>query len=348
MDSVFVPEGTIAEAVIFFPMLILIICASWFIQILIHEAGHLFFGLLSGYKFGAFRILSFMWVKDRGTIRFCRHSLTGVLGQCIMEPPDLINGRIPFLLSLMGGSLMNILSAFAFWALHFTFERESFAAIATFYLAIMGLMSAIENAMPVRTSAMCNDGYNALSLIRNPDAVCAYWKEMKIGQQIAMGFELNAMPDEWFDLPDDDAMKNPRIAAIGLWRCSRLIETGRYEEADALMAHLLEIDSDMVDRYRRMMVCDRMCIEMIYANRPEIVEAMLTREQQRFMKSMKRDLTVLRTQYIYALLHDRNEQHAAALRAQFEKTAQSHPYPVELKPERELMDIAYQKATKAA
>lgn len=35
-----------------------------FVQLIIHEAGHLVFGLLSGYAFGSFRIFSFMWVKE--------------------------------------------------------------------------------------------------------------------------------------------------------------------------------------------------------------------------------------------------------------------------------------------
>ena len=31
----------------------------------IHEGGHLVFGLLTGYKFSSFRIMSFMWVKEK-------------------------------------------------------------------------------------------------------------------------------------------------------------------------------------------------------------------------------------------------------------------------------------------
>ena len=38
------------------------------VQIIIHEAGHLIFGQLSGYEFSSFRIFSFMWIKKNGKI----------------------------------------------------------------------------------------------------------------------------------------------------------------------------------------------------------------------------------------------------------------------------------------
>ena len=39
-----------------------------FLQTVIHEAGHLVFGLLSGYQYCSFRIGSFMWIKQDGKI----------------------------------------------------------------------------------------------------------------------------------------------------------------------------------------------------------------------------------------------------------------------------------------
>lgn len=49
------------------PNIYLIIATLLFgiiLQIIIHEAGHLFFGLLSGYKFISFKVFNFAIVKD--------------------------------------------------------------------------------------------------------------------------------------------------------------------------------------------------------------------------------------------------------------------------------------------
>ena len=66
-----------------------------FIHIILHELGHLIGGLMSGYEFCSFRIMSFMWKKENGKIRLRRMNLAGTGGQCLMSPPDMINGKIP-------------------------------------------------------------------------------------------------------------------------------------------------------------------------------------------------------------------------------------------------------------
>ena len=55
-----------AESIDFLLRLIIAVIAYFPILLLnmvIHESGHLVFGLLSGYSFSSFRIMSFMWVK---------------------------------------------------------------------------------------------------------------------------------------------------------------------------------------------------------------------------------------------------------------------------------------------
>ena len=63
--------------------------AASFVHMILHEAGHLIFGLMTGYKFNSFRIASFMWIRENGKLRLKRHSLAGTGGQCLMTPPDI-------------------------------------------------------------------------------------------------------------------------------------------------------------------------------------------------------------------------------------------------------------------
>lgn len=58
-----------------------------FFHILIHEGGHLVFGLLTGYQFSSFRVASFIWVKENGKLKLKRLRLAGTAGQCLMGPP---------------------------------------------------------------------------------------------------------------------------------------------------------------------------------------------------------------------------------------------------------------------
>ena len=113
----------------------------------------------------------------------------------------------------------------------------------------------------------------------------AFWLQLKVNEQIAKGIRLKDMPDEWFVVPDDEAMQNSMVATQGVFATNRLMDQQRFEDADRLIAHLLEIDSGIIGLHRNLMICDRMYCELIHDNRKEILEEMLTREQIKFMKA---------------------------------------------------------------
>ena len=50
LDSLFEADKTFGEFLLAFAVLFIEIYAALFLQILIHEAGHLLFGLLTGYR----------------------------------------------------------------------------------------------------------------------------------------------------------------------------------------------------------------------------------------------------------------------------------------------------------
>lgn len=311
-----------------------------FIQLIIHEAGHLVFGLVSGYKFSSFRIFSFMWVKENEKIRLRRLSIAGTGGQCLMSPPDMKDGKIPLVLYNLGGSLMNVIASALFFALYILTKDTSILPTMLLMCAIVGVAIAIMNGVPMRLGTVDNDGYNAFSLTRNNEAMRSFWIQMKVNEQLARGVRLKDMPDEWFTVPFDEAMKNSMVVVMGIFACNRLMDQQDFQEADKLMEHIMNIESGMVGLHRSLMVCDRMYIEMISENRREIIDGMLTKEQKQFMKQMKKFPSVLRTEYVLALLHDKDDVKAEQIKTLFEKCAESYPYQNDIESERELIEIA--------
>ena len=199
------------------------------------------------------------------------------------------------------------------------------------------------NGIPMRMGTVDNDGYNAFALSRNKEAVEAFWVQLKVAEQSSKGVRLKDMPAEWFSVPTDEAMKNSMVATRCVFTCNRLMDEEKFEEADALMSHLLEIESGIVGLHRDLLMCDRIYVELIGENRSEVIESMMTKEQKKFMKAMKRFPSILRTQYVLALLSEKDASKAEAIRGDFEKTVKSYPYPHEIHSERELMRIAERK-----
>ena len=145
-------------------------------------------------------------------------------------------------------------------------------------------------------------------------------------------------------VPEDEAMKNSIIASVGVLACSRLMDEHRFAEADELMERLLSIESGIVGLHKSLMMCDRIYVELITQNRTEILDSMMTKEQKKIMKAMSKYPTVLRTEYVYALLADRDKAKAREIEAKFERNAAGYPYPSEIEGEKEMMKIAEELA----
>jgi len=321
--------------------------AAMLLQIIIHEAGHLVFGLLTGYKFSSFRIFNLMLLKEDGRLRFRKLSIAGTGGQCLMCPPDLKDGKMPYMLYNFGGAIMNILAAVLSLALCFILQSYSAGWAFCAILAVIGLGYALINGLPVKMGPVNNDGRNAFDMVASEEAVRAFWVQLKINEMVSKGVRLKDMPESWFTVPSDESMKNGITAASAVFACNRLMDMHRFSEADALMARILSPEIGLIDLYRMMLVCDRMYVELISVNRPGIIEGMRTSDQLKLMKSMKNNPSVLRTEYAYALLTEKNVAKAREIEKQFEKSSKSYPYPNEIEAERELLLIANEIAEDA-
>lgn len=328
-----------------FALMMVCLYGAALIQIIIHEAGHLVFGLLTGYRFCSFRVFSLMWIRENGKIRLKRMSLAGTGGQCLMGPPELSDGKMPVMLYNFGGAILNLVSAALFLGLSFLCPPVSMVRVFLWFLAVFGLGFALMNGLPLPAAGLSNDGRNALELSRSREAARAFWVQMKVNELTSDGVRLRDMPEEWFAVPSAEAMGNGIIAPIGVLACSRLMDEHRFAEADALMKDLLSQKNAVAAVHRGLMVCDRMFLELIGENRPAVLSAFRTKEQEQLMKAMKTFPSVLRTEYACALLGGRDPARAETFRRQFEKAVRSYPYPGEIRAERELMALAADAAS---
>lgn len=329
--------GDIAPTVI---SLILGLYAAMYLHIALHEAGHLLFGLLSGYGFSSYRVGSFMVVKESGKLRFRRLSIAGTGGQCLMTPPELVDGKMPYVLYNLGGCIVNVAMGLVCLLVGFTLREGSLWRMLMMISAAVGFGFGLVNGIPMNMGAVNNDGQNALSLGKDPAALRSFWVQMKINETIARGIRLKDMPEEWFAIPEESQMGNAMVASLAVFATNRYMDAQEFDKAAELLEHLIEMESGITGLHKGMMICDLAYCEMIGQNRPEKLERLQTKEQKQFMKSMKTFPTVVRTEYAYALLQEKDMKKAEKLQGEFEKLAKNYPYPSDIQSERELMEIA--------
>ena len=113
---------------------------AFILHIIVHEAGHLFFGLLSGYKFVSFRVFDFKIIKDEnGKLSFRYEKIAGTGGQCLMRAPEYVEGKFKYKLYLLGGVIFNVLFSIVFWLILPSYYTLLFALIG-FTLAFLNLI----------------------------------------------------------------------------------------------------------------------------------------------------------------------------------------------------------------
>ena len=128
---------------------------SLFIQIILHEGGHLLFGLATGYKFVSFRIFNFTLIRLDGKFCIKKFKIAGTGGQCLLTPPERALEEIPTALYNAGGFLVNIIvSAVAFAII----SHYDAALLKVFLLlfGITGMFLALLNGIPISTSQKKN------------------------------------------------------------------------------------------------------------------------------------------------------------------------------------------------
>ena len=337
MDGVITASSTVRDDVTALIVLFLGMYLSFLLQLVVHEVGHLIFGLLSGYRFTSFRIGSFMWIREEDKLRVRRLSIAGTGGQCLMAPPEMVDGKLHVVLYNLGGCIMNFGIAVIFFVL--SFVSAPLAAVFFSMAGVIGLAFAIINGIPLRLGVVDNDGYNAFSLKKNPEALRGFWVQMKANEMTAKGVRIKDMPEEWFALPSTEQMKNSMIAPLGVFACNRLMDEHRFHEADSLIGKLLHTDCGIVGLHRGMLLCDRIYCELMGENRPEVLKKYLTKEQKKFMRSMKSFPAVIRTQYVYTVLAQNDLEEGERILSRFEKCAETYPYPSDIQSERKLLQI---------
>ena len=316
------------------------IAISFLLSIIIHESGHLIFGLLTGYKFSSFRIGNFMWIKQNGKIKFRRLSISGTGGQCLMIPPQDKNGRVPTVLYNLGGVLMNLVFGIVCILLYIILSSIPVFSLVLLSSAVISLILALSNGIPMAVGGLPNDGMNAYYLSGNKTAALAFRNQLLMNAELAKGARISDMPEEWFRLPEDADMKNVHCASIAVFASNRFMDSMDFASAEAEVNKLLKSNYNIASIHRSLLTCDLVYCRLIKDGDRAEISSLLTISQQKFMQSMKSFPSVLRTEYAIAVIRDKNAEMAENIKQKFDKAAKKYPYPQDAEQEERLMEYA--------
>ena len=337
-------EMSVLQMIGAFAYLVIWVYGALLLQAVIHEAGHMVGGLLTGYRFVSFNIMGAIWQKGPdGKIRMGRMKMAGMGGQCLMAPPAYDEGRFPCTVYNLGGVAANVIVSGLLLAAWLAFRPGLLLTVPLVTMALIGFVLAVVNGIPLPGGGVQNDGANQVCISRSVHAKRALWVQISLAEAVSEGKRLRELPEEWFAPFPEEEMDNPIVCAISVFDANRLIDALRFEEAEQAILRLLAREKGVLPLHRMLLTADGAVCELIAGRPGELTESLDSKQNQQLIKAMKQHPSILRTQYALALLRDRDGEKAGKLLEQFERAAQKHPNPQEIIGERELL-LAIQNA----
>lgn len=324
--------------------LIVMMSAAFYLQLILHEGGHLVCGLLTGYRFVSFRVGSWMVQRENGRLHFRRYTLAGTGGQCLLAPPEMTDGKMPYRLYNLGGVLANLLTALLAGVLIVPCRDVWGAKVFFEMLCLTGIGIALTNGVPLRVQGVANDGANARDLGKDPAALRSLWVQLSINAKQADGVALRDMPEEWFTQPTGN-LDSIMVATLAVLHANRLMDERRFAETAQAIDALETQKTAVLPLYRYLLLCDRLtCALLLGEDTAPMLERWNSREMRGFRKQMKTNPAVLRTEYGTALLLQKDATAARKFRDQFDRCTKTYPYAAEAESERILLGLLDEKA----
>lgn len=319
------------------------LCLSFIFNIFIYEIGRLIFGLMTGYKFLSFRISNTVIIRKSGKLTVKKNKSVRTSGNCVMLPPIKNNGKIPYYFYNKGGAILNFL-LLPWYALLCSEINSDLLEMIVVLLMIMSITSIVISVFGGSTNNeyITDKSYNVTLFKRKRKALQAFYIEMKIYEKILKGVRLQNLSDKYFEILNEYSVDNCFMEAVEAIYYKKLIDMHEFDRAKIRIEKILEADKKISDTYKCLLTCDYIYCQLVSGNIFKAKKA-YTNEIKKLMSSMKKNLTVIRTRYSYALLVDESLSEAGKQRKLFDRLSKKYPYKVEIGSEKELIDIVYSK-----
>lgn len=335
-SAVFLPETVLEWNVFHFVLGIIFFCLSYFLHILIHELGHLIFGLLTGYSFVSFRVGSFTVIKEDGKFKRKKFHLPGTGGQCLMSPPEYSEKSFPYVIYNLGGVLLNLIASIIALGIIVGIEQLSaFSLVGWQLFFVAGLFTAVTNGIPVKIGGLPNDGHNIYSLMKKEENKKAFFIQLKMNALMTQGIRIKDIPFEELSVDELNTQTSTLQAAVHILQYNWYLDRLNLEKAQQKLTELLSYMDNYPLFYKQELACEQLFLALVSHEDSAVIEELYNEELKTYIKKMtflpnkKRLLMSLEAHYY------QNEEVMQQYFKELLKTAET--YPVRGEAEMEIM-----------
>lgn len=267
---------------------IVLVIFSFFLQIILHEGGHLVCGLASGYRFVSFRILNLTIIRQDGQFRIKRFGIAGTEGQCLLLPPDRPLREIPTAWYNLGGVIANLLTAIIALILLLTINEMPYPLrLLLFFTCLFGSFLALTNGIPMEIGGIGNDAENMRLLQRNENSKRAMLMQLRINALIQEGVRPKDMPEEWFRQDEEVNYKDALQVAVSLMAASRFQDLEEWDAAYTTLEEIMKHKDEILGTYVKEVACELLFTSLIKGMNEQAVQ-LYTNELKSYINKYKK------------------------------------------------------------
>ncbi len=294
------------------------IIASIFLQIMIHETGHLIFGRLSGYQFVSFRIGKYTLIKENHRFRIKQFAIAGTGGQCLMTLPDHNNDSIPYFWYNIGGCLSNLIISLITLTLWFTIDLPIYVDAFFIIFSIIGIAMAIFNGVPMKLGGIGNDGFTIKEMTKHHESRRYFVNQLRVNAANQEGIRLKDMPNEWIISKEDINFSNAiELSNYNLY-ASRFIDNKCFDQALPLFRKAYDQRTSIIGLFQKEIACELLFLELIGDNNSDQVKLLYTDELKKYINDFSKWMSSKqRLQMVLALYHEHNYDKAVDIYMSF-------------------------------
>lgn len=225
---------------IYFFVLLFGVIISFILCTIIHESGHLVFGLLTNYKLTSFRIFRFIFFKENGKIMVKKEKVPGIVGQCIMYYEEY-SDNMPYKLYNYGGLILNFtLAVIGYTLLFFTENMILFGIILSF--STMSITLFLANYLPI---GAFNDGMNVRMINKDKMFLKVLYDQTKMMRLFKEGYLITDLDNYDYDLDKMNTLLLPLVIISGYKAVLNDDKVEGKRILDALKKHYDNLDKDL-------------------------------------------------------------------------------------------------------
>lgn len=287
---------------IFYFVLILFMVVST----IIHELGHLTFGLIAGYKFQSFSLWPLTLNKINGKLKLSKLKTKGIAGQCLMIP-NLTNTSLnKTMLYNLGGGLNNIIFSLIIIIIILIIKPRDYSLLSLRLLYLSGFLMALMNLYPSKINGIANDGYNIKMLLKDKNSLEATNKSLAIYGMAMQGYLYTEMAKELFKVDESYNYNNPLLAMQLQFKINYLIESKEYKKAYEILKDTLSSFDNILGHYQNIFLSDKLFFELIFNNPISKIREDF-KDLDKIIISSKTDLDTLKIKLAYYKLVENDE-----------------------------------------